>query len=298
MPYDPTYHWLARLDKIRAFVKRERPDVLEVHSPYLATLGAFVAGRTPVRTFWWHADPIDTYLAVAKIPEAFGLPLWRGLAWMLSRFDAVLAAGKTQVEKLKKHGIKTVFHIPFGVDKRVFHPRPRRRHLMPLLVGVGRFAVEKRWDVVLDAFARLRTEATLVLYGDGPERARLQARAGPRVVFKGFEKDRAKLAEALAGADLLVHGCPHETFGLSIAEAMACGTPVVVPDRGGACEAVEDASGMTYESENAEACAAAIETMLARNIRAKTDKVWSIEDHFARVVEVYGELLTRAKRKR
>jgi alpha-1,6-mannosyltransferase len=297
MPYDPTYHWLARLDRIRAFVKREQPDVLEVHSPYLATLGAFVAGRTPVRTFWWHADPIDTYLAVAKLPLRLGAPLWRGLAAMLGRFDAVLAAGRTQVKKLLKHGVKTVFHIPFGVDKKVFHPRPRRPHLMPLLIGVGRFAVEKRWDVVLDAFARIKTEATLVLYGDGPERARLEAKAGPRVVFKGFEKDRGKLAAALADADLLVHGCPHETFGLGIAEAMACGTPVVVPDRGGACEAIDPASGMTYRSEDPAACAAAIETMLARDVREAArraaDKVWSVEDHFARVVEVYAELRAR-----
>ena len=42
-----------------------------------------------------------------------------------------------------------------------------------LLVGVGRFAVEKRWDVVLSAFRRVRAgrEAVLVLFGDGPERA-------------------------------------------------------------------------------------------------------------------------------
>ena len=52
-PYDPTYHLLLRFDKIAGIVARERPDVLEVHSPYLAALGAMRAkrGHFGVRTF-------------------------------------------------------------------------------------------------------------------------------------------------------------------------------------------------------------------------------------------------------
>ena len=36
LPYDPTYHLLWRVDKVRALVERERPDVLEIDSPYVA----------------------------------------------------------------------------------------------------------------------------------------------------------------------------------------------------------------------------------------------------------------------
>ena len=49
-----------------------------------------------------------------------------------------------------------------------------------IVVGVGRFAIEKRWDVVIDAFlrsARAARDAVLVLFGDGPERERMKARA-------------------------------------------------------------------------------------------------------------------------
>src|SRR5213079_256677 len=107
-------------------------------------------------------------------------------------------------------------------------------------VGLGRFAVEKRWDVVLDAFARVRRSraCVLVLLGDGPERDRMRARmeGTPGFAMPGFTKGREALASSLASADALVHGCPFETFGLSIAEAMSSGLPPIVPDEGGAAE--------------------------------------------------------------
>ena len=322
LPYDPTYHLLGRLDKIRAVVRRERPDVLEVHSPYLAMAGALTVPRSDVgiRTFWWHADFIDTYLRVmierrasSRVADVALAPVWRAVRGLLGACDATFSASKWQTEKLRGHGIARVRHIPFGVEKRVFTPdarsEARRRELVgsdratTLMIGVGRFAVEKRWDVVLDAFAEVRAggvDATLVLFGDGPDRAAMEAKAAGRddVRFMGFVKDRAALASALASADLMVHGCPYETFGLGVAEAMSCGLPVVVPDQGGASESVDAASGEVYASLDAHACAAAIRRLLARDpgeLRASAlraaAKIGSVEDHFARVLDAYRELL-------
>ena len=98
------------------------------------------------------------------------------------------------------------------------HALVRGRHhgsdgLACLLVGVGRFAVEKRWDVLLRGFFRWRASGgrgRLVLCGDGPERARMTAMIEGRddVALRGFVKDRAELARVLATADALVHACP------------------------------------------------------------------------------------------
>jgi alpha-1,6-mannosyltransferase len=229
---------------------------------------------------------------------------------LLSPFDAVFAAGRAQVIRLRRAGVSNVIHVPFGVDAGTFHPGARSEHERArwlggadagasLLVGVGRFAVDKRWDVLLDAFARVRTSraAVLVLFGDGPERERLEARAPPGVHFAGFEQDRAKLARSLASADLLVHASPYETFGLSIAEAVACGLPIVVPRSGGAAESADAHSSELYADLNVNECAAAIERILARDqgvLKAcaldAASRVPSMERHFALVLDAYAEL--------
>lgn len=307
-PYDPTYHLLVRFDKIAAIVERERPDVLEVHSPYLAALGAMRASPAHfgVRTFQWHSDFIDTYGGVleahlerksstapllsslSRLVRPAVRPAWGLVRAIARRCDATLVAAEWQVSKLVAHGVPRVVRVPFGIERETFRPDARsyegRRELLalaghdtkdddaPLLVGVGRFAIEKRWDIVLDAFLRLRemhpryAHAVLVMIGDGPEKDRLKARVrGCRdVAFPGFVKDRTKLARALASADALVHGCPFETFGLSIAEAMSCGLPAVVPDEGGASEMHADGAGERYRSLDVAACSEAIARLLDR----------------------------------
>lgn len=320
LPYDRTYHLLGRFDKIRERVRRENPDVLEAHSPYLAAAAAIACGKraTRLRTLFWHSDHVGTYVepVLDKLLGTRGAreaaaPLWRLTTALLTRFDATFAAGRAQAERLRAAGVRRVVLSPFGVDTRIFRPSMRSegwRHTWSagappgaaLLVGVGRFALEKHWDLVISAFRRVRARrpAVLVLYGDGPERARLQATAPPDVRFAGFETDRARLASALASADLLVHGGPYETFGLGIAEAVASGLPVVVPNTGGAPENVSADCGETYPSLDVDACAAAIERMLSRRpeeLRAlavgAASRVRTLEQHFAGVLDTYHELL-------
>ena len=84
------------------------------------------------------------------------------------------------------------------------------------------------------------------------ERGRLEAlakRLKLRARFEGFVTDRARYATLLASADALVHGCPCETFGFSVAEALASGVPVVVPDAGGASDFADPDAAERYASE-------------------------------------------------
>lgn len=296
LPYDPSYHLLWRIDKIRAAVREARPDVLEIHSPY----GAAIAGltfrkRAFARTFFWHSDFIDTYKRVLHVGRALD-PLWAWVRQIASACDRTIVASEDQETKLRLHGVRNTVRIPMGVEREVFRPRERTPHEGFLLVGAGRFAVEKRWDVVLDAVRYLRAEGTnvrLVLYGDGPEKLQ----AGDGVELRNFEKDRNTLARALADADVFVHGCPYETFGVAIAEAVACATPIVVPDQGAAREHVRNAAGRTYEAGDARACARAIRDLLAMDPnerrsaaeRAAKDVV-SVDEHFTRLLDLYSSL--------
>jgi alpha-1,6-mannosyltransferase len=325
MPYDRTYHLLGRFDKIARLVRAERPEVIEAHSPYLATAAVVACGRdvAPVRTAFWHADHLGAYVepAFARVlgrprAEAMVKPLWTGVRVLLAPFDATFVASVSQSRKLTAAGVGGVVHVPFGVDRGTFQPEARSEALRrefaqgtdaALLIGVGRFAIEKRWDIVLDAFSRirLRRPASLVLLGDGPERERLQKQAPPGVFFPGFEKDRLRLAALLASADLLIHACPCETSGLAIAEAVACGVPVVVPDSGGAAESADPACSETYPSLDAEGCANAVERLLARSRAelkshafAAAARVPTVQHHFTRVLSVYEDLLKERGRSR
>ena len=325
MPYDRTYHLLGRLDKIRTRVRADPPDVLEAHSPYLAMAAVVACGRpAPVQTSFWHADHVGTYVQPAlearlgaAVAASVSAPLWRGVRALLAPFDATFVAGRAQAVRLRRAGVPNVVHVPFGVDGRTFRPletvaerQAVRQALLggavgvetALLVGVGRFAIEKRWDVVIDAFAKVRArrDAALVLFGDGPERARLERSAPPGVRFAGFEQDRTRLARAVAAADALVHGCPYETYGLGVAEAVACGVPVVVPDAGGAAESADPSVAETYVPLDASACAAAIERVLARRDRdpgelraralAAAARVPTLESHYATVLATYASI--------
>lgn len=344
-PYDPTYHLLLRFDKIAGIVERERPDVLEIHSPYLAALGAMRAKRAHygVRTFQWHSDFIDTYGGVLEgrlsrdlpmlgprmVSRGVGgvtRPLWGLVRSIARRCDATLVAADWQVAKLTAHGVPRVVRVPFGIERDVFRPDARsyeaRRELLALashdtrrddatiFVGVGRFAVEKRWDVVIDAFLQLRARAPerdmiLVLLGDGPERERMVARASGSadIVMPGFIKDRQAHARMLASADVLLHGCPFETFGLSIAEALSCGLPAVVPDEGGASEMHVRGAGERYRALDVDACASAAERLLARIAREPeavrsaavkaAERLPDVVEQFEGQIALYRELLER-----
>lgn len=324
LPYDRTYHLLHRVDKIRRRVRDEQPDVIEAHSLYLATAAVLACGRRPGRlhTAFWHSDHVGVHVesfltkrvgcAAARVAVK---PLWRGIRALLAPFDAIFAAGRQQTALLRQAGVARVIHVPLGVDTRTFAPSARRdewrrRWLVgadddaAVIVGCGRLASEKRFDVVLEAFARVRSrrKAVFVLFGDGPERRRLEQTAPPGVHFAGFDTNRSRLATALASADLLVHAAPYETFGLGIAEAAACGLPIVVPDAGAAAEHAEYSCSEKYRSLDPVACAAAIERMLDRAPGSRAQalgavgRVVSVEQHFSRVLGAYRELIDELRR--
>jgi alpha-1,6-mannosyltransferase len=274
MPYDPSYHALWNPIAIRAAIERERPDVLEVSSPYVAALVATRAHSVALRSLVVHSDFIDTY-ARPVLSRALGAraadvalaPPWAALRALTARFDVTVCSGRWLADKLLAHGCQRVVCVPFGIRHGDFSPSLRDPALRARLLGpardregaalvavVGRLAVEKRVPLVFESLAKLgetRPVAAVVL-GDGPERPRVEAlakRLGLFVNFEGFVTDRARYAATLASADVLVHGCACETFGFSVAEALASGVAVVVPDAGGASEFADPDAAERYPAD-------------------------------------------------
>lgn len=128
-------------------------------------------------------------------------------------------------------------------------------------ISVSRLVSYKRVDIAVEAFNRM-PEKRLLVIGDGPELARLKARARPNIEFLGHQPD-AVVADHLARARALVFAA-NEDFGIAPVEAQAAGTPVVALKRGGALETVLDAAsqhdgtGIFFARQSADALTTAI----------------------------------------
>nr|WP_240771038.1 glycosyltransferase [Nocardioides sp. GY 10113] len=143
--------------------------------------------------------------------------------------------------------------VPLGVDLATFRPAPGGTDARGTddgvlrLVHVGRLSREKSPHLAVATAVELHRRGIPVrldVYGEGPHLGELQAIAeGAPVTFHGFVGGRDELCARVAAADVALSVCPGETFGLAVLEALACGTPVVTADRGGARELVDARCG-------------------------------------------------------
>jgi len=102
-------------------------------------------------------------------------------------------------------------------------------------VSASFLAPYKRTDLVIQAFNQMPSRR-LVVVGEGQQSSRLRALAGPNVTFAGY-LPRKDYVETVARAKAMVFaGC--EDFGIALAEAQACGTPLIAFGRGGAADIV------------------------------------------------------------
>ena len=230
--------------------------------------------------------------------------------------------------------------MPLGVDLQRFHPGRRspawRRAHLPeairsappgrepvVLLYAGRLAPDKGMEVLVATWHRVRERledhAVLWLAGDGPERQRVLQHAGPSARWLGFlEAD--ELATAFASADLFLTASPSETFGLALAEAQACGLPVVGPAWGSIPEVVDPDSGVvvgplepagpagrrpaeaskvpSLASALADGVLRALADLEARRARARhfAEQRFDWNRTFEALIALYGELMERRAR--
>ena len=176
--------------------------------------------------------------------------------------SAIIATSETERDELIVGGIATekIVLRRNGIDLSEFASLPapgafRARFALgdktPLLLFLGRLSFIKGLDHLVKAFARLETDAHLVIAGpddlDGcaqTVRALIQEfQLGERVTLTGPIYGREKL-QALVDADLFVLPSRYESFGNAAAEAIACGTPVLVTDRCGIAALIDGKAGL------------------------------------------------------
>ena len=147
-------------------------------------------------------------------------------------------------------------------------------------ISVAYMRPEKRLDVLLRAFARLREteqDARLKLVGDGPLRTHLEklaAQLGIRdqVAFLG-NLDRKAMRAELLNSHCLVLSSEVETFGLALVEAMACGLPVISTRCGGPEDIVTDETGVLVPVNDVDALSLAMEELMTSRSRYIPEKI-------------------------
>ncbi|HEX5413009.1 MAG TPA: glycosyltransferase [Terriglobia bacterium] len=214
--------------------------------------------HSPMRCLW---SGYEVYRQAAHPVVRFALSAVRD---HLCRWDYEAAQGvdffvansenvKARIERFYGRA-SVVIHPP--VDTRHFVIDSRQEQRDDFFLVVSQLVAYKRIDLVIDAFTRCKRP--LLIIGDGPERQKLERRAGKYIHFAGSLPQR-KVIEAMQRCKAFVFA-GEEDFGIVMAEAQACGTPVVALGKGGALEIVEDnLSGILFNEESVDSLMEALD---------------------------------------
>lgn len=215
--------------------------------------------HSPMRYAW---DLQTTYLEEAGLSGGVRGRITRALLARLREWDRRSAEQVTHfiansafiAERIARvYGrASTVVHPPVNVSfYDVDADTPRGAHY----VAASRLVGYKRMHTIVEAFREL-PDRQLVVVGDGPERERVLAAAGPNVTWRGRLDDEGLRHELRSARAFLF--AAEEDFGILPVEAQACGTPVIALGRGGVLETVRADTGTFFSEPTAAAIADAV----------------------------------------
>ncbi len=238
----------SSLHKLLRRWQRNRPDVL-----YIATEGPL--GLSALRAARRLGIPVVSgfHTNFQQYSDHYGFGLLTRLLtgylrWFHNRSRLTLVPSPSQRLELQRRGFERLELLARGVDGQLFHPARRSAALRTewglgedeiAVLHVGRLAAEKNLQLLTRAFRQLQGDLPqqrlrLVLVGDGPLRAQLQAEL-PEALFCGVQRGEA-LAAHYASGDLFLFPSLSETFGNVVLEALASGLAVVAFDQAAAAQ--------------------------------------------------------------
>lgn len=290
----------------------------------LHTMHPFLAGRLALRWARLAGSPVvytahtqyEQYLHYAPMPVHVSRAVVRPhVAAFARRASQVLAPGRAMVEMLREYGFAgDVQLFPNPVDLSAFQKSDGvafRQEFdipltAPLVMYLGRLAPEKNLEVMIEAFTLARKrlpELRLLVVGDGPSRAELQARAKAGVTFTG-PIPYTRVPEALAAASVFLTASTSEVLPMSMIEALAAGTPLVAARSPAALDLIQDGLNGTVREPISDALAAGLLEILAPErlvemqeaARASAEQ-YDLKARAAALEQVYAEVIERKKRR-
>ena len=281
------YRWFRNPRSARRALEYVAPEVIELGTYFMPTewQPAFAvrnarrrAGKAGIVSIFTHTDFADSYaegyvsqVLGDRVGKLTGKAAHVYVKQLINRADCAAAPSPAQAQDFHKRGLDVLL-ASYGVDVKTFTPQAasgaevRAELGIPpealFLVYAGRLDSEKRTDTMVSAVRRVNETrpAVLVMVGEGPHRDGLkeEQEAGAPIRVLPYLTSKEALARLFASADLYLTAGPYETFGLSVAEAQACGLPVVGVAGGALIERVPDGLGLLGPVDDDEAMAANI----------------------------------------
>jgi 1,2-diacylglycerol 3-alpha-glucosyltransferase len=305
---------MARPEKTTLAHAFEKADIVHLQFPFWLSFGALHEARRlglPVVASF-HVQPENALLSVGIHAQWLVDTVYAEVVHHLyNHVDAVICPTAFAEERLRAHGLTAPAYVvsngvPPDVAKamREHPPRHERAPGAPFLIlAVGRFAAEKRQEIIIDAIARSKhkKDIQLVLSGWGPREAELKALASalPNATEIGF-LSRERLLELYGKADLFVHAGEVELEGMSVLEAMSAGLPPVIADaKESAASRFALGPDFLFPAGDAEALAHRIDALIedpkklssARDAYRTRAGQYSFEASVARLVEIYRTVI-------
>lgn len=233
----------------------DQPHVCYVHSP--------------IRYAW---DEQFSYLDQAGLGFGPRGLLYRYMLHRLRSWDTRTANGPDVLLANSRYVRARIRRI-YGRDARVVPPPvplgelTYMSHKDDYYVTASYLAPYKRTDLVVEAFNAMPGRR-LVVIGGGQQAKALRAVAGPNVKIMGYLPRDQFIALVSRARALVFAGC--EDFGIALAEAQGCGTPVIAFERGGAGDIVvplggsDQPTGVLFKTQSAEAIVRAVHDFEAR----------------------------------
>ena len=219
--------------------------------------------------------------------------------------DRLISVGEKLKESMKNYTNNHIIVVPNIVDTSLFKYVPVRENRKFKFVSVCMLKADKNIELLLNAFAnefKDNNEISVMVIGDGPERANLESLSEKLGIVKRVEflgaVDREDLPSYLQKASAFALPSNYETFGVAYIEALACGLPIIATKCGGPEDFYEEKLGYIIPIGNLQALSKAMNDMVTNYNKFKKDEISKyIKEKFSKKViiekieKIYLEVL-------
>lgn len=294
-------------------IEKQKPDIVHLHWLYPAGLSApslKKAGYPVVITI--HGGDWYSNVSNQKV-----MPL---LENSLHKVDKIICVGKQLTDDISDYDpqLKSkLVHIPHGIDVNLFSPTANEERIVNKsgfnaekkhLLCVANLYHVKGIDLLIKAYSKISNPEKYHLHiisSASDEEAKSvvyklidRNKLNQLITFHSSMKQK-ELVNLIRAADLLISPSRKEGFGLVVAEAIACGTPVLATRSGGPEEIVNPDCGMMVEANSADSLSAGLESILKNLDRYQSDIMhqyiksnFSIESKKKKLLAVYRDIIS------